>query len=126
MPLPTEGIRVLGRISEEQKEDGLAGALAAVVPSRYESLSLLTLEAFAQGTPVLAREDSAVLRGQVRRSRAGALFSDAQSFQVGVESLAGERKVLGEQARAFAAKHSWARVVSTYRTAMGAIQEKRL
>jgi glycosyltransferase involved in cell wall biosynthesis len=125
MPLPTEGVRVLGRISEEQKEDGLAGALAAVVPSRFESLSLLALEAFAQGTPVLAREDSEVLKGQVQRSQAGALFKDARTFQAGVEQVTRGRLMLGRQARAFAAQHPWGRVVSTYCAAMDAIQEKR-
>jgi glycosyltransferase involved in cell wall biosynthesis len=118
MPLPTQGVHVLGRISEEEKADGLAGALATVVPSRFESLSLLALESFAQGTPVLAREDSAVLRGQVRRSEAGALFTDEASFQTGIDRIRAARNTFGERARAFAAQHRWAHVVSTYREAM--------
>jgi glycosyltransferase involved in cell wall biosynthesis len=53
MDIRVEGVRVLGRVSEQEKWDALAGALAAVVPSAKESLSLLALEAFAVGTPVV-------------------------------------------------------------------------
>src|SRR5690606_18002454 len=48
-----QGIRVLGPLSEADKHDALAAAFAVVNPSPLESLSLVTLEAFAQGTPVL-------------------------------------------------------------------------
>ncbi|HYV44058.1 MAG TPA: glycosyltransferase family 4 protein, partial [Myxococcaceae bacterium] len=82
-----ERVHALGRISEQDKHDGLAGALAAVVPSRYESLSLLALEAFAQGTPVLANGASDVLAGQVRRSGAGRTYGGAESFAEGVREI---------------------------------------
>ena len=123
MPLPTEGVRALGRISEEDKADGLAGALAAVVPSRFESLSLLTLEAFAQGTPVLARAESEVLRGQVERSGAGTLFHDAVSFHEGVRFIQAQRPALSRAARAFVEKHPWTRVVSTYCEALAKVMK---
>ena len=76
MDVRAEGVRVLGRVSEQEKWDGLAGALAAVVPSPRESLSLLALEAFAVGTPVLGNAASPVVRGHVERSRAGVTFED--------------------------------------------------
>ena len=64
-PFEARGHKVVkvGRLDEQAKWDALAGALAVVVPSRYESLSLVTLEAFAAGTPVLAGDGSEVVRG---------------------------------------------------------------
>ena len=85
MDVRSEGVRVLGRVSEQEKWNGLAGALAAVVPSPRESLSLLALEAFAVGTPVLGNAASPVVRGHVERSRAGATFEDPATF---VEAVA--------------------------------------
>ena len=72
----------VGRIDEQSKWDALAGALAVVVPSRYESLSLLTLEAFAVGTPVIGNAASDVVVGQIQRSGGGVPFAldDDASF----------------------------------------------
>jgi len=117
-------VRHLGRISDEDKFDGLAGAAAVVVPSRFESLSLLALEAFAQGTPVLANGASAVLEGQVKRSGAGALYRDAATFAAGVSLIAMEREALGQRGRAFAQEHTWGKVVAIYREELERIVER--
>src|SRR5207245_10638053 len=49
----TSGIVHLGRLSEQDKWDALAGCTAFVMPSLLESLSLVTLEAWAAGRPVI-------------------------------------------------------------------------
>ena len=55
MPLPEEPyIRFAGLLSERERLQALEAATVVVVPSPFESLSLLALEAFAVGTPVLA------------------------------------------------------------------------
>ncbi len=113
LELEGERVRTLGRISEEDKWSGLAGALAAVAPSKYESLSLLALEAFAVGTPVLANAESSVLQGHVERSGAGAVFHDTDSYLAGVRKL-GERSYRGE-ALAYAKAFRWAKVVDAVR-----------
>lgn len=117
------GVRYLGPISERDKQDGLRGALATVVPSRFESLSLLALESFAQGTPILANDHSDVLRGQVERSGAGALYRDAQGFAEGLRAIAARRDALGAQGRAYALGFTWKRVIDTYRSEIRAIME---
>jgi glycosyltransferase involved in cell wall biosynthesis len=108
-------VRHLGRISDEDKFDGIAGALAVVVPSRLESLSLLALEAFAQGTPVIGNQASDVLAGQIRRSGAGATFRDGASFSEAVNAAVAHRASWSKRGRAFAAKHSWEAVLGIYR-----------
>jgi glycosyltransferase involved in cell wall biosynthesis len=107
-------VRHLGRISDEDKYDGIAGALAVVVPSPLESLSLLALEAFAQGTPVIANAASDVLAGQIGRSEAGALFHDTASFAGAVVSVRANRERWAGNGRAFAQKHRWNDVVQVY------------
>ena len=114
-------VRMLGRISEEDKRDGLAGAVAAVIPSRFESLSLLALEAFSQGTPILVNGASDVLVGQANRSGAGRTYANADEFAEASRALASERKALRPHALAFAREHTWDKVVAIYREELGLI-----
>ena len=88
MAVAAEGVRVLGRIEEQEKWDGLSAAAAVVVPSAKESLSLLALEAFAVGTPVVGNAASAVVAGHLERSGAGAAYRDAESFAGAVAEVA--------------------------------------
>jgi glycosyltransferase involved in cell wall biosynthesis len=67
----SEGVVPVGRLDDAARWDALAGAAAVVVPSFHESLSLLALEAWAVGRPVLANAASPVLLGQVLRSGGG-------------------------------------------------------
>lgn len=115
MELSGPGVHYVGRVSEEDKHDALAGALGVVVPSRFESLSLLTLEAFAQGTPVLVNGHSDVLAGQVRRSGAGRTYTDLSSFISGLREVGDKRAALGKKGRAYVTRFTWPRVVDAYR-----------
>lgn len=115
MTIRGERVRYLGRVSEEDKYDALSGALGVVVPSKYESLSLLLLEAYAQGTPVLVNGASEVLAGQIARSRGGFVYTDRQSFLDGVKQLGAERSALAKKALAYARKYTWEAVLSAYR-----------
>ena len=49
----------------------MAGAAAFVLPSEYESFSIVTLEAMAQRTPVLVNGRCEVLHDHIERSSAG-------------------------------------------------------
>ena len=113
-----EGTRVIcvGRIDEQNKWDALAGALAVVVPSRYESLSLLTLEAFAVGTPVIGNAASDVVVGQIERSGGGVPFNldDDASFGEAVRRIGEERAAMGKAGKKYAAKSQWDVVVRAY------------
>jgi len=119
------GVRCLGRIDERDKWDGMAGALAVVVPSQHESLSLLALEGMSQGAPLVANAGSAVLAGQARRSGAGLLFKDEASFAEAVQRAGAERAQLSRRARAFAARHGWDRVVAAYREELVRVMGRR-
>lgn len=59
--VPSEpGFRDLGRLSEGERADVIAGAVAVVQLSANESLSLAVLEALAQGVPVVVADTPAL------------------------------------------------------------------
>ena len=65
MPVPSHPrIRHLGYVPEQDKFDAIAAADVLIMPSFYESLSIVALEAWALGRPVLANGRCDVLRGQ--------------------------------------------------------------
>ena len=81
MQLPEERwVRFAGLLSERERLEALEAATVVVVPSPYESLSLLALEAFAVGTPILANARSEVLVDHCLRSNAGLFYADRDEF----------------------------------------------
>lgn len=64
-------IEYLGFVDEQRKRALMAGAVGFVMPSRYESFSIVTLEAMAQRTPVLVSGHSEVMRDHIDRSGGG-------------------------------------------------------
>src|SRR2546429_9254556 len=77
MALPEEPfIRFAGLLSEQERLQALEAATVVVVPSPYESLSLLALEALAVGTPILCNARSDVLVDHCLRSNGGVVYAD--------------------------------------------------
>ena len=90
MPLPEEPfIHFAGRLSDKERLQALEAATVVVVPSPYESLSLLALEAFAVGTPVLANARSEVLVDHCQKSNAGLYYADRDEFVEALRLLVG-------------------------------------
>jgi len=88
MPIPPHPrIKHLGFVSDQDKFDVLAAAEALVMPSYFESLSMVALEAWALGRPVLANGRCDVLRGQCVRSNAGLYYENAGDFAAALERL---------------------------------------
>jgi glycosyltransferase involved in cell wall biosynthesis len=73
-------IRHLGFVGEQEKFDAIAGADVLIMPSYYESLSIVVLEAWALGKPVLANGRCDVLKGQCRRSNGGLYYESWDEF----------------------------------------------
>lgn len=118
MPIaPHPKIRIAGTLDERSKFEALAGARMLVHPSLYESLSIVLLEAWSVGTPVLVNADSAVLVDQCRRSRGGVWYRNHDDFTLLAQSdLLGDAEALGEQGREYVLReHSWREVVAAYR-----------
>ena len=77
---PHPRIHHLGFLGDEDKFDGLAAADVLIMPSYFESLSMVALEAWALGRPVLANGRCDVLKGQCIRSAAGLYYETYEEF----------------------------------------------
>jgi len=107
-------IRLVGFISEEEKVAALRQCALLVMPSPYESLSVITLEAWKLGVPVLANARCRVLMGQCLRSNGGFFYHGYAEFAEALGLLL-ERpdvgRALGAQGKAYVdAEYSWERV----------------
>ena len=71
----------LGFVSEQDKHDAMAGAVAFCHPSVNESLSIVILESWLAGTPVLVHAGSEVMRYQCRQSNGGLWFRNYPEFE---------------------------------------------
>jgi glycosyltransferase involved in cell wall biosynthesis len=80
-------IHHLGFLDDRDKFDALAASDLLVMPSYYESLSMVALEAWALGRPVLANGRCDVLKGQCIRSNAGLYYANYEEFVEALYSL---------------------------------------
>jgi len=111
-------IRHLGFLSDTDKFDALAAADVLIMPSQFESLSMVALEAWAIGKPVLANGRCDVLRGQCTRSNAGLYYDNFEEFAEALFALEGTGPLgalLGANGREFFRRHyTWPVVERKY------------
>jgi glycosyltransferase involved in cell wall biosynthesis len=119
MPLPDDPrVRFAGMLPDAERLHALEAATVVVVPSPHESLSLLALEAFAVGTPVLANARSEVLVEHCRRSHAGLYYADRWEFAEALGLLmrdADLRRAMGQNGKAYVNRHyKWSTILAKY------------
>ena len=111
-------VRLMGVVPDGEKLAAIARARALVMPSRHESLSMVVLESWMMGRPVLVNGDCEVLRGQVLRANGGLYYRRYDEFAAAMDLLMGERTLadrLGAQGREyFQAHYAWERVMEKY------------
>lgn len=119
IPLPRDpAVVALGFQPDAEKWNALAACELLAMPSRYESLSMVTLEAWWAGKPVLANARCEVLRGQCQRSNAGLYYTSYDEFHEALallEADAGLRRRLGENGRRYYEAHyAWDVIEAKY------------
>jgi glycosyltransferase involved in cell wall biosynthesis len=112
IPVPDHPrIRHLGFVSDQDKFDALAAADLLIMPSFYESLSMVALEAWALGKPVLVNGRCDVLKGQTLRSSGGLYYETAEEFCEALYTLEGAgpvNAILGRNGRDyFKRNYAW-------------------
>jgi glycosyltransferase involved in cell wall biosynthesis len=127
MPLPEDArVNFAGLLSERERLQALEAATVVVVPSPFESLSLLALEAFAVGTPVLANARSEVLVDHCLRSNAGLFYAGRDEFVECAKLLVADarlRAAMGQNGREYVRRHyRWDAIIQKYERMIAKIQ----
>ena len=100
LPIPENPrIRHLGFLDDADKFDAMAAADLLIMPSYFESLSMVALEAWALGRPVLANGRCDVLKGQCLRSNAGLYYETYGEFLETLRAIEQNRWLSGTLGR---------------------------
>jgi glycosyltransferase involved in cell wall biosynthesis len=120
VPLPPDGVRTLGRVSDEKLARLYRGARCLAYPSLAEGFGIPIVEAMASGTPVVTSRGGAT---EEVAGGAAALVDplDVVSIAAGIEEASACRDELVtaglERARAFSWVETARRTVAVYREA---------
>jgi glycosyltransferase involved in cell wall biosynthesis len=113
-----EGLVVAGRQPEDVKWGALAGCDLLAVPSAWESFSLVVLEGWLAGKPVLVNRRCEPTVEHCERSGGGLWFDDYADFEVAVDRLRADgelRSRLAARGEEYAREvFSWPRVTHRY------------
>jgi glycosyltransferase involved in cell wall biosynthesis len=115
-----------GFVDERTRADLMAAADAVVLPSPYESLSLVALEAWAAGRPTLATARSAVLAGQTARSGGGLLYTGPRTYAHQLARLAADpalRERLGRAGADWVAPQTWPLAARRWRALLARVRQ---
>jgi glycosyltransferase involved in cell wall biosynthesis len=119
VPIPKHPrIHHLGFLEDQDKYDAMAAAELLIMPSYLESLSMVALEAWAMGKPVLANAKCDVLQGQCLRSNAGLFYDNYSEFAEtlrAIDTAPSLQAALGRNGRAFFERHyAWPVIEKKY------------
>jgi glycosyltransferase involved in cell wall biosynthesis len=109
IPIPAHSeIRTLGYVTPEVRDQLLTHARALLVPSPYESFSIVLVEAWNRGVPALVNGNCKVLQGQVTRANGGLYYRSPLEFSEALSYLLthpAQARTLGRQGLAYVDQH---------------------
>lgn len=97
--LEAEGVYDLGFVSVQEKLDAMAAASLFCMPSLFESFSIVIMEAWLQGTPVLVNQLCQVTRDHVLVGKGGLCYKSSEDFRQAVHSILGNQHLADEMAQ---------------------------
>ena len=104
--------------TQEDKFDAMKGSSVIIMPSRYESFSITTLESWLMAKPVLVNGASDVLRGHCQRSNGGLYYTNSDEFSAALDLLLNDEGLarrLGENGRRYVQEnYTWQLVQKKY------------
>lgn len=118
------GVVATGFVDDATKRAAIAGALALVQPSYYESFSMVLMEAWLERRPALVQGHCAVLAGHARRSGGALAYSGYPEFEAALDELVADEALasaLGESGRRYVeANYAWDGVLDRYERLLAA------
>ena len=129
MPVPDDPwVTRLGLVDEAARETLLANATVLVVPSPYESLSMVLLEAWNHGVPALVNGRCSVLKGQALRADGALYYQNFDEFARGLDYLLGRPDVarqLGQQGLAYVDReYRWPLVIHKIEQLLASVERR--
>jgi glycosyltransferase involved in cell wall biosynthesis len=122
-------IRALGYVDDAIRQALLSHARALIVPSPYESLSIVLLEAWNHATPAIVNASCKVLQGQVRRANGGLFYRSSREFREALSwMLANDaaRRQLGQQGLAYVdGEYRWPVVLDRVESLLEDVSRRR-
>ena len=129
VPIPKHPrIHHLGFVEDQDKYDAMAAAEVLIMPSYLESLSMVALEAWAMGKPVLANAKCDVLQGQCLRSNAGLFYANYPEFAEtlrAIDTTPSLQAALGRNGHLFFERnYAWPVIVKKYVDMLNQLQRE--
>jgi glycosyltransferase involved in cell wall biosynthesis len=108
----------LGFIEEQDKFDAYAGAVATCLLSNNESFSLVMMESWLAGTPVIVSDFCPVTKGHCIRSNGGLFVKDSEEFVEALHFITSNRekmKLMGMNGKKYVEnRYTWEMVVPKF------------
>jgi glycosyltransferase involved in cell wall biosynthesis len=117
-----------GFVDETMRNGALAGTLALVHPSYFESFAMVLTEAFAQRRPALVQGRCEVLSGHAYRSGAALPYTGFAEFEAAVDSLVASPEradALGRAGRRYVERdYDWDVVMARYERVLARVASR--
>ena len=128
MPIPAHpAVRPLGFVRPAVRDALLAHASLLVMPSPYESLSMVLLEAWNRGVPAVVNGRCQVLKGQAQRSGGALYYRNYDEFAAALSALVERpslRHELGAAGLAYVESHyRWPLVIATLESFLARLRQ---
>ncbi|VDH03924.1 glycosyltransferase family 4 protein [Bergeyella zoohelcum] len=128
--IPNKNIILTGFINEEDKYYLLKNSLGLILPSKYESLSMVTLEAMACGKIPLVNADCIVLKQHILNSGTGFYFSNYMEFKKYLNKIINlseeEREEYSLQAKRYVKEnYSWSSILNKFDQAIDFVTKNK-
>jgi glycosyltransferase involved in cell wall biosynthesis len=109
----------LGFVSDEVKFNVIAGARLLIIPSQFESLSMVALEAMSLSVPIVVNGRCSVLKGHCIHGNSGLYYRNYYEFEGCINyMLSHEREhgLIGKNGAAYVnANYKWDIIVKRFR-----------
>lgn len=113
-----KNVHFTGFVDDHTKNVILMHAEALVIPSFFESLSLVLLESMGAGKPVIANGKTEVLREHIEKSEAGWMYFNYEDFKKAMNELLHNpegNKVKGKKGYTYVQQnYTWKKVLEYY------------